>query len=126
MGMGGVYREIVAPERVVSTEKFDEPWYPGEAVGTLVFVEQAGRTTATQTMLYESRETRDAVLKSGMESGVATSYDRLAPLLMSVPAQGMEKGAKGHERNATSATDWAKYWRCAGGVCRGVYSLHRH
>src|SRR5690242_19263272 len=24
MGMGGVYREIVAPERIVSTEKFDE------------------------------------------------------------------------------------------------------
>lgn len=95
MGMGGVYREIVAPERLVSTEKFDEPWYPGEAVGTLVFLEQAGWTTTTQTMLYESRETRDAVLKSGMESGVATSYDRLAGLLASVPAQGMEKGAKG-------------------------------
>jgi uncharacterized protein YndB with AHSA1/START domain len=95
MGMGGVYREIVAPERVVSTEKFGDSWYPGEAVGTLVFVEQAGRTTTTQTMLYESRETRDAVLKSGMDSGVATSYDRLARLLASVPARGMEKGAKG-------------------------------
>ena len=43
MGMGGVYREIVTPERVVSTEKFDDPWYPGEAVGTLLFVEQAGK-----------------------------------------------------------------------------------
>src|SRR3989454_4488921 len=30
MGMGGVYREIVAPERIVATQKFDEPWYPGE------------------------------------------------------------------------------------------------
>src|SRR5262245_47026828 len=30
MGMGGVYREIVAPERIVSTERFDESWYPGE------------------------------------------------------------------------------------------------
>src|SRR5207247_8670465 len=29
MGMGGVYREIVAPERIVNTEKFDEAWYPG-------------------------------------------------------------------------------------------------
>lgn len=95
MGMAGVYREIVAPERVVFTEKFDDPWYPGEAVGTLVMVEQGGATTVTQTMLYESRVTREAVLKSGMESGVATSYDRLAGLLASVPAQGMEKGAKG-------------------------------
>ena len=83
MGMGGVYREIVVPERLVTTERFDEAWYPGEAVGTLVLVEQRGRTTVTQTMLYESREARDAVLKSGMEKGVAASYDRLADLLAS-------------------------------------------
>src|SRR6266704_4153262 len=43
MGMGGVYREIVAPERIVSTERFDEAWYPGEAVGTLVLVERGGK-----------------------------------------------------------------------------------
>ncbi len=81
--MGGVYREIRAPERIVNTERFDDAWYPGEAVDTLVLVEQGGRTTLTQTMLYESREARDAVLKSGMEQGVAASYDRLAELLAS-------------------------------------------
>jgi len=81
MGMGGVYREIVKPERLVVTERFDEAWYPGEALNTLVLVEQGGRTTLTQTMRYESREARDAVLKSGMESGVKASYDRLADLL---------------------------------------------
>src|SRR5678816_4821424 len=27
MGMGGVYREIIVPERIVATEKFDEAWY---------------------------------------------------------------------------------------------------
>jgi len=81
MGMGGVYREIVAPERVVATEKFDQSWYPGEAVGTSVLTEQGGKTTLTQTILYESREARDGVLKSGMEKGVVASYDRLANLL---------------------------------------------
>jgi uncharacterized protein YndB with AHSA1/START domain len=81
MGMGGVYREIVAPERVVATEKFDQSWYPGEAVGTSVLTEQGGKTTLTQTILYESREARDGVLKSGMEKGVVASYDRLAKLL---------------------------------------------
>lgn len=81
MGMGGVYREIVAPERLVATEKFDQSWYPGEAVGTFVLVEQSGKTTLTQTMLYESREARDGVLKSGMEKGVVASYDRLAKLV---------------------------------------------
>ncbi len=82
MGMGGVYREIVKPERLVVTERFDEAWYPGEALNTLVLVEQGGRTTLTQTMRYESREARDAVLKSSMESGVKASYDRLADLLV--------------------------------------------
>jgi len=88
MGMGGVYREIVPPERIVNTEKFDEAWYPGEAVDTLVLVEQRGKTTLTLTVRYESWEARDAVLKSGMESGVAASYDRLAELLASTPARG--------------------------------------
>ena len=88
MGMGGVYREIKAPERIVNTEKFDEAWYPGEAVGTLVLVEQGGKTTLTYTMRYESRAARDAVIKSNMESGVAASYDRLAELLASTPAWG--------------------------------------
>lgn len=93
MGMGGVYREIVLQERIVSTEVFDKAWYPGEAVGTLVLSEQGGKTTVTQTVLYQSREARDGILKSGMESGVAASYDRLAQLLASPGIAGMEKGA---------------------------------
>jgi uncharacterized protein YndB with AHSA1/START domain len=83
MGMGGVYREIVAPERVVATERFDQSWYPGEAVGTITLAEQSGKTMLTQTVLYDSREAREVVLKSPMESGVVASYDRLAGLLAS-------------------------------------------
>jgi len=84
MGMGGVYREIVVPERIVSTEKFDQSWYPGEAVGTIILVEQGGTTTITQTVMYDTREARDAVMKSPMESGVAAGYDRLEELLASL------------------------------------------
>ena len=86
MGMGGIYREIVPPERIVATEKFEEPWYPGEALGTFVLVEQAGKTTLTQTMLYASRDARDLVMKSPMEGGVTISYQRLAELLASQAA----------------------------------------
>jgi uncharacterized protein YndB with AHSA1/START domain len=86
MGMGGVYREVVVPERIVATEKFDQSWYPGEAVSTLALVEQGGRTTLTLTVRYESREARDAVLKSPMESGVAAGFDKLAELLASAQA----------------------------------------
>jgi uncharacterized protein YndB with AHSA1/START domain len=81
MGMGGIYREVVVPERIVATEIFDEAWYPGEAVDTIILVERDGKTTLTQTILYNSRETRDAVLKSPMESGMAASFDRLEKVL---------------------------------------------
>ena len=87
MGMSGVHREIVVPERIVATEKFDQSWYPGEAVGTIILVEQAGKTTLTQTVLYESREAREVVLKSPMESGVSAGYDRLEQVLESVAAR---------------------------------------
>ncbi|HZS46834.1 MAG TPA: SRPBCC family protein [Blastocatellia bacterium] len=81
MGMGGIYRSITAPEEIVATEKFDQPWYPGEAVGTVDLVEKNGQTTLTQTLVYESREARDTVLKTPMEQGISMSYDKLAELL---------------------------------------------
>ncbi len=84
MGMGGVCREIVAPKRLVATERFDQSWYPGEALVTIILVEQGGRTTLTQRLRYESREARDTVLASPMQQGVAESYDRLAEMLASI------------------------------------------
>jgi uncharacterized protein YndB with AHSA1/START domain len=82
MGMRGVYREIVPPERSVHTESFDD--FPGESVVTTVLVEQGGKTTLTATVLYPSQEIRDAVIASGMEHGAAESHDKLAELLASV------------------------------------------
>ncbi len=81
MASGGVFKEIVAPERLVLTEQFEQPWYPGEGLNTIVLTESGGHTTLTQTMLYETREIRDGVLKSGMESGVERSYRRLEEIL---------------------------------------------
>lgn len=80
-GMGGVYREVRRPERTVHAERFDEAWYAGEALVTTAFLEQHGSTTVTMTILYESCEARDMAHESGMERGVAASYDRLADLL---------------------------------------------
>jgi uncharacterized protein YndB with AHSA1/START domain len=83
MGMGGVYKEIVVPERIVATEKFDESWYPGEAVGIVVLAEQGAKTLLTQTMIYATREARDIALKSGMDEGMQAGYDRLETVLAS-------------------------------------------
>lgn len=81
MGMGGVYREIVPDRRIVATEKFDESWYEGEAVGTTEFDEHDGKTTLTMTVCYASKAVRDAVLQSPMKEGVTASFDRLTDLL---------------------------------------------
>src|SRR5436853_496271 len=77
-------RDIVRPDRIVSTEKFDEAWYPGEALITYRFIEKDGQTTMTCTMRMVSKEARDEVLESGMESGVIVSYDRLDDVLRSM------------------------------------------
>jgi uncharacterized protein YndB with AHSA1/START domain len=79
LGMRGVYREIVAPERSVHMESFDD--YPGESQVTAVFLEQGGKTKLTAAVLYPSQEVRDIVLKMGMTKGAGESYDKLAELL---------------------------------------------
>lgn len=93
MGMSGVFREITPPDRIVGTEKFDQSWYPGEAVGTVVLTEQGGKTTLTQTIVYESREARDMVLKSPMEQGLGMSYNSLAALLSQLTSEMSQRSA---------------------------------
>ncbi len=83
MGMSGVCLEIIVPERLVATEQFDQPWYPGNATGTITLNEEGGVTTLTQTIRYESQSARDTVLNTPIEHGVALGYDRLAELLKS-------------------------------------------
>jgi uncharacterized protein YndB with AHSA1/START domain len=85
MTMSGVYREVVPPERVVRTEAFEIKNGPpmGEQVATMVLTERGGKTSITITVVLPSKEARDAMIASGMERGVAASYDRLAGLLAS-------------------------------------------
>jgi uncharacterized protein YndB with AHSA1/START domain len=82
MEMRGVYREVVPPERLVSTESWGGDW--PETVNTLLLVEEDGRTTMTQTILYPSKEARDAATKTGMKDGAEQSYDRLDAYLGSL------------------------------------------
>jgi uncharacterized protein YndB with AHSA1/START domain len=90
MGMGGVYREIVVPERIVATEVFDQKWYDGDALDTTVLVEKGGKTTLTTTVLYASQKVRDAVLESPMKEGVGEGYDKLEEVLASIAARGVK------------------------------------
>src|SRR5579863_44125 len=85
MGMHGVYREIIPSERIVHTESFDFGCesQSGEQIITTSLSEDHGQTTLRGIVLYPSKEARDATIASGMERGLAASYDRLAKLLTS-------------------------------------------
>ena len=79
MEMRGVYREITPPERLVNTESWGGDW--PETINTLMLSEKDGKTTMSQTVLYPSKEARDAALKTGMKDGASVSFDRLADYL---------------------------------------------
>jgi uncharacterized protein YndB with AHSA1/START domain len=84
MAMGGVHREIVPHERIVTTELFDEDWTGGEAVTTLTLTERGSKTFMTSTVAYASREARDGALATPMADGMETGYARLDELLASL------------------------------------------
>lgn len=77
MGMSSIVIELDPPHRMVSKERFDDPWYEGEAVGTMELTESGGKTTLTTTMKYATEAARDSVLKSPMDDGLAVGYTRL-------------------------------------------------
>ena len=79
MAMRGTYKEVVPPEKVVTTESWGGDW--PETINTLTLSEKDGKTTLTSTILYPSKEARDAALKTGMKQGMNVSFDRLAAYL---------------------------------------------
>jgi uncharacterized protein YndB with AHSA1/START domain len=79
MEMRGEYREVSPPDRVVSTESWGGNW--PETLNTVALTEEDGKTRITQTILYPSKEARDAALGTGMKDGVTLSYNRLSDYL---------------------------------------------
>lgn len=77
--MDGEYREISPPARLVNTERWGGDW--PESLTTVELTEEGGRTTVTTTVVYPSKEARDAALATGMNDGWGASHDRLAGYL---------------------------------------------
>lgn len=75
MEMRGEYREVEPPERLVHTESWGGDW--PETLNTLILSEEDGKTTMAQTVLYPSKEARDAALATGMTKGASISFERL-------------------------------------------------
>ena len=84
MGLGGVYQEIAAPERIVHTETFDDDWTGGQTLVTSTLSETGGRTTLTTSVLYANDKARQGALVSGMTDGMEMGYARLDALLETV------------------------------------------
>lgn len=72
----GEYVELDPPGRMVHTERFEPVPAPPSTI-TTAFEEHDGATTMRALCRYDSKETRDAVIASGMESGMNSSYDAL-------------------------------------------------
>ena len=79
----GEYLEIDRPGRLVYTEIF-EPFPDSGSVVTQRLDEEHGKTRLTVTARYDSRETRDMVIGTGMEKGAAISYDRLEDVVQAL------------------------------------------
>ena len=74
----GEFREIVPNERLVNTEVYEgAPPGTGPALVTVELAEDAGRTRLQMLMELEDRETRDAIIESGMEGGLQEGLDLL-------------------------------------------------
>ena len=83
VGFHGTYREIERPGRLVHTEAYEGIPDPDDhaAVNILTLEEADGVTTMKVLVQHNSKEDRDAVLASGMESGMQVSYDRMEDLI---------------------------------------------
>ncbi|HEU4321495.1 MAG TPA: SRPBCC family protein [Acidimicrobiia bacterium] len=87
MAFRGVFKEIDRPNRLVATEIY-EAFPDNEGVNTLTLTEEDGVTTMVVIMAYRDRETRDAVIESGMEHGLQVSLNRVDAVLAGLTEDG--------------------------------------
>ena len=80
-GFEGRFREVTPPGRVVQTFEFDG--MPGHVAVQTMQLEDLGdgRTRIVIDMLFHTREDRDGMIQSGMETGMNQSYAALDRLL---------------------------------------------
>ena len=76
---GGVYREIVPPEKLV----FTAPDSPNRG-SILIFAEEGKRTKLTITIQCASKQERDAMLQMRVDAGTAQTLENLAAYLPTI------------------------------------------
>ena len=89
VGFHGEYLEVVPGERLVSTETYegvpeDVSEEDATTINTASFEEENGRTTLTILVQARTKESRDAIVASGMEDGLQDALDLLEELSVSL------------------------------------------
>lgn len=119
----GRYREVVPPERLVSTEVFEgNPQAPVVTITTLSHAD--GITTVRTLVQHTSTQARDNHVHSGMESGLQGSYNRLDDVL-ATPETAADRfrrvaGRFGDRVREVSPRAWQNPAPCAGWTTRDV------
>lgn len=92
----GEYQEIVEAERLVNTEVYEgAPPEAGAALNTNVFEAiEGGRTRLTMTTSVDSKEVRDIILGTGMESGAQAGLDIIDEIVAELTAADPASAAK--------------------------------
>jgi uncharacterized protein (TIGR03086 family) len=123
LGWHGTYREIVVPERIVSTEVFEG--YPdAESVNMMTLTEHDGVTTLRTLVQHTSRENRDGHVNSSMEGGMQDTFNRLDDLLdiAGTPAERFRRIAASFTDRVEGvpASAWSNPAPCDGWTARDV------
>jgi uncharacterized protein YndB with AHSA1/START domain len=92
VGFHGEYREIVSDERIVSTETYEGlpegvSEEDGSTVNTATFADANGRTLVTLLIEAANKESRDAIIESGMEDGLQDALDLLEETAQLLPRE---------------------------------------
>ncbi len=79
----GVYHEVLAPQRIISTFEFEGLPETGHVILSTATFEalSAQRTRLTSQSVFQSVADRDGMVQSGMERGVNEGYERLDEIL---------------------------------------------
>jgi uncharacterized protein YndB with AHSA1/START domain len=80
-GFHGVFHGSQTPDGMLQTFEF-EGWPGNVSLESLVLEERDGKTVVRNHSVYQTVEARDAMVESGMDSGVNEGYERLDELLV--------------------------------------------
>lgn len=86
VSFSGRYKEIDRPGRLVHTERFDNIDSPYSVIDTTYTEAEDGTTQMTAVIAYDSPETVEAVIDSGMEHGLQSSYDAIDVVVLELAA----------------------------------------